>query len=176
MSSLASIFLPDQDLANAISLEIARANNTAPSYRPYVVPPLAEAPWVAPAADHTSAIARRRENTRDTRRRGGQEINFRCWITYKLRYVIAAHLRKAFDHFGGIASQFNHLAICLNMSIFESVAKAISYGRLVKNHLQATDRRRDKTFDFVAFLKEEIKISDAKLSPKTLARKYLRRK
>ena len=54
MGSLSSIFLPDQDMANAISLEIARApieiaraGNTVPSYHPYVVPSLDEDPWVA---------------------------------------------------------------------------------------------------------------------------------
>ena len=51
-------FLTDQDMANAISLEVARANNTAPSFRPYIVTPLAEASWVAPAPDHANAIER----------------------------------------------------------------------------------------------------------------------
>ena len=40
MSSLSSIFLPDQDMANAISMELARAGATVPSYSPYIIPQL----------------------------------------------------------------------------------------------------------------------------------------
>ena len=155
MSGLASIFLPDQEMANAISLEIARANNTVPSYNPYIIPTLADKPWVVPTADHTIAITRWRENTRDNKKRNKQEISFQCWITYQMRFIITAHLCKAFDHHGGISSQFNHLAVCINMAVVESVATAISYDRLVKTHLQAIARRREQNFDYVAFLKKE---------------------
>ena len=110
---------------------------------------------MVPTPDHTNAIARWRENTRDNRRRVRQDISFQCWMTYQLRFVITAHLCKAFEPFGGIAAQFCHLAVCMNMSIVESVATAISYDRLVKIHLQATARRRDIAFDSASFLSNE---------------------
>ena len=110
---------------------------------------------MVPTPDHTNAIARWRENTRDNRRRVRQDISFQCWATYQMRFITTAHMCKAFEPFGGIAAQFSHLAVCMNMSIVESVAIAISYDRLVKIHLQATARRRDIAFDFAAFLSKE---------------------
>ena len=154
-ATLSSIFVPDQDMANSISLELARAAATVPSYSPYIIPQLSEKPWVVPTPDHASAIARWRENTRDNRRRVRQEISFQCWVTYQMRFIITAHLCKAFDPFGGIGPQFSHLAICLNIAIIESVATAMSYDRLVKIHLQAAARRRDVALDFGAYLSKE---------------------
>ena len=75
MSSVSHIFVPDQDMANAISLELARAANTVPSYHPYIIPQLTEKPWIVPKPDHANAITRWRENTRDNRRRIRQEMS-----------------------------------------------------------------------------------------------------
>lgn len=152
MSSVAPIFLPDQDMGNATSIEIPRAQNIAHRYHPYVVPLLAEAPWVAPTSDRTNAIARLCENTRDKRKRNRKEIRYQRWITYQIRFITASHLCNAFDTFGGIAPQFNHLDIRPNMSIAESVATAISYDRLVKTHLQTSDRWRGQSIGFALLL------------------------
>ena len=155
MSSLASHFLPDQEMANAISLEIARAHNTVPSYDPYVIPQLTEKPWVIPTADHAAAMTRWKNGNKDPKKRARQELSFQCWITYQLRFMITSQLCGALAPFGGIASQFNHLAICLNLAVSYNVATAISYDRLVKDHLHQLARRRDTNFDFPAFLKKE---------------------
>ena len=47
--------------------------------------------------------------------------------------------------FGGIASQFNHLDLRLNLAVAHNVATAIGYGRLVMDRLQQTARRRGGT-------------------------------
>ena len=75
MSSLSSIFVPGQDMASAISLELVRAAKTAPRYHPYIIPQLAEKPWVVPTPDHVNAITRWRENAFDNRRRNRQEMS-----------------------------------------------------------------------------------------------------
>ena len=109
---LASHFLPDQEMANAISLEIARSHNTVPSFDPYVIPQLTEKPWVAPTADHDAAMTRWKSGVKGPKKRARQELSFQCWITYQLRFMITSQLCGALAPFGGISSQFNHLAIC----------------------------------------------------------------
>ena len=65
-----------------------------------------------------------------------------AWLLYRLRFSIAPDLAEAWAGFGGLAAQLNHLAIVMNISIADSAAVALSYGRLVRGFLAERARSR----------------------------------
>ena len=61
---------------------------------------------------------------------------------YQLRFLIAAELRHAFDHFGGFASQISHLGTVVTLSITEHIGIALAYRRAINQKLQEKARHR----------------------------------
>ena len=58
-----------------------------------------------------------------------------------MRFLIAADGAGAWSGMGGLAAQLNLLAIGMNISITDSAAVAMSYGRLVREFLADRARR-----------------------------------
>ena len=95
MGSIACHLLPGKDTARAISPEIARSNNTAPSYDAYLIPKLTEKPWVIPKEDKAASTTRCDNGDKENKRREILEMGFRRWIIYKLHFVGASELGEA---------------------------------------------------------------------------------
>ena len=75
---------------------------------------------------------------------------------YRLRFLIAADLRKSFRPFGGLGPQLSHLSTALHLAIAESVGAALSYRRLVCLKLQEKARKRPtQASDFALLLAAE---------------------
>ena len=129
-----------------------------PPYVPYLIPKLAEAPWMPPTADHSGARAGWVAYSRQARRSNSpQELSIQSFALYHLRFIFAAELCGAFDLFGGLALQLAHFSTVLNLSILESVGVALAYHRILTGKLQEQAHQRSaKTADFVDLLKPKI--------------------
>ena len=60
-----------------------------------------------------------------------------------MRFLIAAELCHAFEHFGGFANQLSHLGTVLSLSITEHIGIALAYHRVVGQKLQEKARQRN---------------------------------
>ena len=130
-------------MADLISLALARGLSKVPAYTPPIVPRVADAPWPVPSNEHPAAIAKWGANTRAAKRElFRMAVPIQSWILYQLRFLITAELMGALSTFGGLADCPNHLSIVLNIATMETVAAALSYGRLVMHHLEEKARSR----------------------------------
>ena len=59
-----------------------------------------------------------------------------------MRFLIAAELCHAFEHFGGFANQLSHLGTVLSLSITEHIGIALAYHRVFNRKLQEKARQR----------------------------------
>ena len=65
---LSALLKPNQNMANAISLELARGRSQVPAYTPFIYPRIAEPPWPISTNEHSAAIANWRSNNRMAKR------------------------------------------------------------------------------------------------------------
>ena len=72
-----------------------------------------------------------------------QELRIQAFALYRLRFVFASDICKAWLKFGGLAPQLAHLATVLHVGITESVGTALSYRRIVGANLQEKARKRN---------------------------------
>ena len=143
---LTGLLKPNQDMANAISLELARGRAKVPSFTPFIVPKISEPPWPIASAEHSAAVAKWKSNTRVAKRELFPEaLPLQAWLLYQLRFLITAELLGALATFGGLPASLAHLAIVLNLATTDSVAVAMVYDRLVKQHLEEKARARAET-------------------------------
>ena len=120
-------------MANFTSQELARGLNKIPTYTPFIVPDLAKTPWTVASQAHSAALSKWQSSARQANRASEpQLVPFQVWILYQLRFVMTAELCGAWQLFGGHVSQLNRLSIALHLSRVETMAVALSYGRLVK--------------------------------------------
>ena len=130
-------------MANYISLELARGMAKVPAYTPFIVPDVSASPWVVTSMEHVAAVVRRRGNSRLAKREGNSAAApMQARLLYQLRFLIADDLAGAWSGFGGLASQLNHLAIVMNISIVESTSVDFPYVRLAREFLAERARSR----------------------------------
>ena len=150
---LGGILRPDQQMVNAVSIELAKALATNPAYTPFVIPDLAKRPWAPAAADRGKAVeswAARMKNFKS-----GQQLSFQAWLLYLLRFLIAADVCKAWDTFGGLIAQLNRLGIVLNLAVTENVPTALLYDSQLRAHIADLARQRSVNVDYATLLAEE---------------------
>ena len=143
LSGIGSPPKPTQERDNYISLELSRGRSKLPAYAPFVVPDVSAAPWAITSKDHQAAVTRRRTSSRQAKREDNpQSIPMQAWLLYQMRFLIAADLACAWSGFCGLAAQLNRLAIVMNISLTDSAAVAMPYGRLVREFLAGRARSR----------------------------------
>ena len=90
---LTGLLKPNQDMANMISLELARGRSKVPAYTPFIVPKISEAPWPIASADHSAAVAKWKNNTRIAKRELFPDaLPLQAWLLYQLRFLITAEM------------------------------------------------------------------------------------
>lgn len=124
---------PDQDLRNAIRLEIARGGRTKPSYIPYIVVSTHDEPGgCPPTSAHERALEAWRTSSRSYRKDVGQKCSLQAWLLYKLRFISPAELTGALAEFGGRQSQFGLLAVIRNLATAENATLAPEYQKQIR--------------------------------------------
>lgn len=68
LSCLSALLKPNQDMANLISVELARGLSKVPAYTPFIVPRIAEPPRAMPSDEHSADIGKWRHNARQAKR------------------------------------------------------------------------------------------------------------
>ena len=143
LSGLAALLKPNQDMANAISLELARGRDKVPAFTLLIYRRLAEPPRSVATKEHSAAIAKWRGNARQAKREAFPlAVPIQAWMLYQLRFLLTAELIGALSTFGGLAAGLSHLPIVLNIATVDTIAVGLAYGRMVKQHLEemATSR------------------------------------
>ena len=136
LSSAGGFLEPTQEMANFTSLKLARGRSKVPAYTPFIVPDVSAAPWAISSMGHFEAFSRRRTSSRVAKPDDvASSIPMQAWLRYQMRFLIAADLGGGWSAFGGIAAQLDHLSIVMNISITDSAAIALSYGRLAREFL-----------------------------------------
>ena len=86
-------------------------------------------------------------------------------LLYRLRSLISADFSGAWASFGGLAAQLNHLAIAINISVIDTAAIALAYGRMVREFLVERARARREMalgdsyfFDFLSVENAALKL------------------
>ena len=67
----------------------------------YIVADVSVAPWPVPAAEHTLAIAKGPNNRQAEKADVPQNLPFRAWLMYRLRFISASDICGAWLPFGG---------------------------------------------------------------------------
>ena len=160
MRDLTGHIKPSQDLCNHFSLEIAKGKLLSPPVFPYVVPDLSKKPWAIQEPAHTAALESWQKLQKSHKRPGTQEVSINQWFIYNLRYILAGDLAGAWDPFGGLAAQLNHIGIVLDLAVTEHAGVALSYDLQVKNlakQMAETDREKNKVETLLSDLNQTIK-------------------
>ena len=143
LSHLGPDQMPNQLMANYISLGLARGKDQIPSYTPFISPDITASPWPAPTAEHTAAVARWANGRQSVKSPKTQQLPLGAWSLYRRRYIFTADYLSAWPSFGGIAAQFNHLSIALHLATTESVATDWISDSILRAHLAELARSRD---------------------------------
>ena len=152
-SAISGILRPDQNMVNAISEQISIAQSNALAYRPYIFLDLTRRPWVPPIIEHQRAIDSWKAALKNYS--SPQPASIQQYLMYRLRFIFAADIARAFDSFGGAVAQFNNLGHILSLSITDSPALAIGYDQYLHNKLNCYARERTPGIDYFALLSEE---------------------
>ena len=155
LSTLSASFRPEQEMENWANRQRAISPIKDQPFVPYLIPNLAEAPWLPPTTDRSSARTSWVAFSKQARWPASpQEISIQFFSLYQIRFLFAGVLCKAFDSFGGLALQLTHLSTVINLSIADSVGVALAYRRLVATKLQEKARQRSaKLSDFAELLR-----------------------
>ena len=76
----------------------------------------------------------------------------RCFSIRPSHFIPLRDICGAWSTFGGIAAQFNHLSIVLQLATVENIASALLYDSLLSSHLEELARARaEKSTEIVDF-------------------------
>ena len=142
LRGLGGFLKPNQPMVNYVSRELALGKLKVPSYTPYIVPNIAEVPWPAPTAEHKAATLKWNSNRQAAKAAQPQPVSINAWVLYQLRFLFASDLCGAWNSFGGISAQLNHLSVVLHIATTEAVGIALTYDQLLKSHLEELARAR----------------------------------
>ena len=152
---LSSWIKPDQDMCNAISLEIARGKHCKPRYIPYVVVSTHGKPWLIQTSAHERALGSWRTRSRRYRKDLGRQCSLRAWPLYTVRFIFSAELTGALSEFGGIQAQFGLLSVILSLAAVENATFPREYNKQIDIFLLDSPRARRKDIEYPAILHEE---------------------
>ena len=152
LSQLSPLLSPDQAMVNDVIRQLSEGESCSPAYTPFVIANLAEDPWKPQLSTHDRPLEE--WQTRMNTFRSSQPLSFQAYIYYSLRFILAAHLCSAWSEFGGVAAQFNLLAIIFNISIVENIGIAIAYDQAIRKYVPHLARQRRKDVDFSRLLSE----------------------
>ena len=150
LSSISGTLRPVQEMVNAISEEIARGEANPQSFHPYVIPNYHEHPWLPRNNAHITAYHTWKNKITGPKK---PAISLQMWLHHHLRFVIAAEMCSLWTPFGGVAAQFNHIAVLLTLSTLESAGFAIRYHESLIRTMADYARARIP-FDFFTALSE----------------------
>ena len=141
---------PVQEMVNAISEEIARGESNPQPFHPYIIPNYHERPWSPRITAHITAF-----NSWKTKAKGAKKyaISLQMWLRHHMRFIMSAGLCSLWAPFGGIAAQFNHIAVLLSLATLESAGFSLRYHELLIRTLADCARERFP-FDYFTALSE----------------------
>ena len=137
-------------MVNAISEEIARGEANPQPFHPYVIPNYHEHPWLPRITAHINACNAWKVKARGTKKHA---ISLQMWLHHHIRFVMTAELCSLWQPFGGVAAQFNHIAVLMSLATLESAGFALRYHELLIRTLAETARARFP-FDYYTALSE----------------------
>ena len=141
---------PVQEMASAISEEIARGQANTHPFHPYIIPNYHERPWFPRVTARVNAFNNWRNKTKGAKK---QAISPQQWLHHHLRFALTAELCELWTPFGGIAAQFNHISALLSLATLESAGFAMRYHDLPVRTLADCARARFP-FDYLTALSE----------------------
>ena len=153
LPNITSILKPDQKMCNAISEIIANAANVQPPFEPYVVVDVKKLPWRVGNDEHDKSIDAFEKKMKKFNTT--QPLSMQQYLLYKWRFVLAADMCRAWERFGGIASQINNIAIIANISVIDNVYVAIKYDEALSARLAAFARERTPDINYASLLSVE---------------------
>ena len=142
---MSGLIKPNQDMANAVILELARGRRKVPAYAPFIAPEIADAPWPVASSDHSAAIIKWRNNARIAKRDLPPGCADSGMDAVSVAFSPGGRNVGDLSYFGGFPAGLSHLAIVLNMAAANSVAVSMAYGRPAQQHLDANARARSDT-------------------------------
>ena len=146
LSCLSALLKTDRDMANSISLELARGRSKIPDYAPFIVPWIADPPWPLSTNERSAAIAKWMGTTRLVEREAPPlAAPTHAWVLYQMRFLITDELIGDLTTFGGFADGIDHLSIALNIDTTETIAVPLDYDLLLKKNMWEKDRARAET-------------------------------
>ena len=141
---------PAQDMASAISEEIAKGESNPQPPHPYMIPNYHERPWLPRITAHITAYHTWKNKTTGSKK---QAISLQMRLHHHMRFIMTAEMCSLWTPFGGIAAQLNHIAVLLSLETLESAGFAIRYRELLIRTLADHSRTR-LPFDYFAALSE----------------------
>ena len=155
LSGLSGLLDPGQEMVNHFTLEITKALQKRPTYRPYVIPDLSKEPWRPFYPAHAKALEGWRTLNSSHKKPPPLDLSFQAWSFYNLRFLLAGDLAGAWAPFGGIAAQLSHLGLLLNMSVVENATIAMTYAKYFREQAAHLARQRTTAVDWPNFLAVE---------------------
>ena len=155
LTNLRGTLLPDQDMCNHFSFELAKGACKKPPIVPFVLGELHKKPWVPQESSHTRALDAWKVLQKSHKRPSNCDLGFQAWITYSLRFILSGDLVSAWKTFGGIALQFTHLGTVLNMAVTENATIAQLYDAKVRTYANELSKFRERDTDIIKLLQEE---------------------
>ena len=155
LSHLTGFLAPDQEMVNFFTVELTKAKQKRPAYKPYVVPDLSKEPWRPFYPAHAKALETWRALNNSHKKPSPLDLSFQTWVFYNLRFLLAGDLTGAWTPFGGMSAQLSHLGLLLNMSVIENATIAMTYSKLFREQAAHLARQRTTTVDWTSFLSEE---------------------
>ena len=151
------LHLQGREMANWVNREISIAKSKDPSFNPYIVPKLTDAPWLPPDSDRAAARTRWLSYARKARGpTAHHELSIRAFNLYHLRFLFSADLCGPWMQFGAIRPHLFHLSSVLRIDVTEAAWAALDYHRAVGAKLQDMARKRTvREAEFVRILADE---------------------
>ena len=153
-SAFRGLLIPDQDMAKFFSAELEKGRISRPPFAPYVVEDtLAAQPWLPADETHGRALERWHTAQRVFRRHAGnRDFPLGQYVLRRLRFVLACDLTGVWAEFGGIAAQFDHIAVVLGLSISDHAGIAATYDFRMRRAVQKLAKNRPTRADYFEFL------------------------
>ena len=154
LSGLAGILAPDQSMANHFSAELERGRTARPPYKPYVTTDsIAKEPWLPSGEPHIRSLGRWKASQLSFHRFAGkQDLAIGQYALYRLRFILAGDLAGAWEEFGGLPAQINHLANVIELPIADHAGIAVTYDRRIRALIAKTALKRPTTTDYNGLL------------------------
>ena len=153
LSSLSQLITPDQLMVNDISRQLSEGEACHPAYIPFVTANMADEPWKPQLSTHDRSLGE--WSSRMSSLKSSQSLSFQAYIFYSFRFILAAHMVDAWQHFGGFSAQINALAVLMNIAVVEHAGIAIAYDIALRKYLAQLARQRRTDIDFAHLLSEE---------------------